>query len=207
MSNLERRGKASLGSARSFGALVSAALIGLSALLAPSASANSVLASVPAVGAVLSQAPNAVSVTAASSLLTDGNSLTVTDPNGVEVDDGSLTIADTSAVVGLKPLTLTGIYTVAYTLLSATDAPLSGSYTFLFNAPAVITSPSAAPTPTSSSTTGTKKVGNNSSASIAVLVFVGLATVVLIFLLWYAGMIWGQYRKGRRKAARERSPK
>ena len=207
MRNLVRGSRAGLYSARFLGLTLSAALVGLSALLAPGACANCVVASVPAVGAVLSQAPNAVSVTAASSLLTDGNSLMVTDPNGAEVDDGSLTIADTSAVVGLKPLTVTGIYTVSYTLLSATDAPLSGSYTFLFNAPAVITSPSALPTPTSSSTIGTKKVGNNSSASIAVLVFVGLATVVLIFLLWYAGMIWNQYRKGRKKKTRDRSPK
>jgi methionine-rich copper-binding protein CopC len=197
-------------STRSREVILPAALFAITALVglcAPGASANSVVASVPAVGAVLSQAPNAVSVTAASALLPDGNSLAVTDPSGAQVDDGSLTITDTSAVVGLKPLTVTGIYTVAYTLLSATDDPLSGSYTFLFNAPAVVTSPSAAPSPTSTVTTGTKKVGNNSSASIAILVFVGLATVVLIFLLWYAGMIWGQYRKGRRKAARERSPK
>lgn len=188
-------------------AVLSVGFLLASAFLAPVAMANTVIASVPAVGAVLSSAPNAVSVTAASSLLPDGNSLMVTDPNGVEVDDGSLTITDTSAVVGLKPLSVTGIYTVAYTLLSPTDAPLSSSYTFLYNAPAVITTPTLAPSPVATVTSGSKKLTNNSSANVAVLVFVGLATVVLIFLLWYAGMIWGQYRKGRKKAARERSSK
>jgi steroid 5-alpha reductase family enzyme len=34
-----------------------------------------------------------------------------------------------------------------------------------------------------------------------------LATIVALFLLWYARMIWKQYRKGRKRAARERSPK
>ncbi len=179
------------------------AFASLSGLMGSQADANTVVATVPAVGAVLSQAPNAVSVTAASSLLPDGDSLSVTDPSGAQVDDGSLTISDTSAVVGLKPLTVTGIYTVNYTLLSATDAPLTGSYTFLFNAPATVTSPSAAPTPSVSPAKG----ASNSSANVAVLVFLGLATIVALFLLWYARMIWMQYRKGRKRSARERSPK
>lgn len=171
---------------------------------ATSAQANSIVASVPAVGAVLSAAPNAVSVTAASTLLADGNSLTVTDPNGAQVDDGSLTISDTTAVVGLKPLTATGIYTVSYTLLSATDDPLTGSYTFLYNAPAVVTSQSAAPSPTSTSISIPKKSGGSSAASVTVLVFVGLATIVGLFLLWYARMIWKQSRKARRRRAHDR---
>lgn len=181
-------------------------LIALSALLAPAAQANSVSATVPAVGVALSQAPNAVSVTATGALLPDGNSLAVTDPTGAQVDDGSLTISDTSAVVGLKPLTVTGIYTVTYTLLSATDAPLTGSYTFVFNAPAVINSPSSGPSPVVTSSTPNKTV-NNSSANIAILVFLGLATIVALFLIWYARMIWIQYRKGRNRNARDRSPK
>ena len=163
------------------------------------ASANSVVASVPAVGAVLSQAPNAVSVTAATTLLSDGNSLSVTDPNGTQVDDGSLTISDTTAVVGLKPLTVTGIYTVSYTLLSATDDPLTGSYTFLFNAPAVVTTPSAVPSPSTTSVAVPQKSSGSSAATITVLVFVGLATLVAIFLLWYARMIIKQSRKARKR--------
>jgi len=182
-------------------------LSGASLILAPLAQANSVLATVPAVGAVLSQAPNAVSVTAASSLLPDGDSLSVTDPNGVQVDDGSLTVSDTSVVVGLKPLKATGIYTVNYTLLSATDAPLTGSYTFLFNAPSSVTSPSSGPSPTTTARTVGKKGSSNSSANVAIWVFLGLATIVAFFLIWYARMIWVQYRKGRKRAARDRSPK
>ena len=184
-----------------------AALTGLSACVVPSAEANSVVSTVPAVGAVLSQAPNAASVTAATSLLTDGNSLTVTDPNGLKVDDGSLTIADTTAVVGLKPLTVTGIYTVAYTLLSATDDPVTGSYTFLFNAPASVTSPSATPIPTDSSTVIPKKSTGSSSANITIFVFLGIATIIALFLIWYARMIWVQARKARHRRAHERGEK
>ena len=185
--------------------LVVLANVSLSAALA-----NTIASSVPAVGAVLSIAPNAVSVTAATTLLTDGNSLAVTDPNGAQVDDGSLTISDTTAVVGLKPLTVTGIYTVSYTLLSATDTPLTGSYTFLFNAPATISTPSSVPTPISSSVTSAQHTTSNSSANVAVLVFVGLATVVALFLIWYARLIWVQSRrssKARKHSANDRNPK
>ena len=186
---------------------VIAAFVGLSTFLAPSAQANSVVSTVPAVGAVLSQAPNAISVSAATSLLPDGNSLTVTDPNNLKIDDGSLTIADTTAVVGLKPLTVTGIYTVSYTLLSPTDDPVTGSYTFLFNAPATVTSPGATPSPTVTSTVIPKKSTGSSSASITILVFLGIATIVALFLLWYARMIWIQARKGRHRRAHERGEK
>ena len=186
---------------------VIAAFVGLSTFLAPSAQANSVVSTVPAVGAVLSQAPNAISVSAATSLLPDGNSLTVTDPNNLKVDDGSLTIADTTAVVGLKPLTVTGIYTVSYTLLSPTDDPVTGSYTFLFNAPATVSSPGATPSPTVTSTVIPKKSTGSSSASITILVFLGIATIVALFLLWYARMIWIQARKGRHRRAHERGEK
>jgi len=189
-----------------FGAVALAAL-SLLAVGSQGASANSVVSSVPAVGAVLTQAPNAVSVTAATTLLADGNSLSVTDPNGVQVDDGSLTISDTTAVVGLKPLTVTGIYTVSYSLLSATDDPLTGSYTFLFNAPAVVTTPSAIPTPTATSIAIPKKSSGSSAASITVLVFVGLATIVALFLIWYARMIWKQSRKARKRRSHDRGAK
>ncbi len=188
---------------------VVAALVSLSAFYSPAAQANTVVATVPAVGAVLTVAPNAVSVTAATTLLSDGNSLSVTDPNGAQIDDGSLTITDTTAVVGLKPLTATGIYTVSYTLLSATDTPLTGSYTFLYNAPSESSIPSVTPTPVNSSTSSPTS-SSNSSANIAVLVFLGLATIVALFLIWYAGMIWKQFRKNRKprkKAPRDRGAK
>ena len=179
----------------------------LGSLWAPPAQANTVISTSPTVGAVLTQAPNAVSVTAAATLLPDGNSLTVQDPNQLQVDDGSLTISDTTAVVGLKPLAVTGIYTVTYTLLSATDAPISGSYTFLYNAPAVISSPSASPTQVVSPTGAGVKNASSSSANIAVLVFLGLATIVALFLIWYARLIWIQARKSRKRRARERGEK
>lgn len=181
--------------------------ISLGLLGANTALANSVASTSPQVGAVLAVAPNAVSITTTGSLLDQGNTLTVTDPTGAEVDDGSLTISDTTAVVGLKPLTASGINTVTYTLLSATDAPVTGTFTFLYNAPATISSPSATPTSSTPTTVAAtsppaKPAGTSSSANIAVIILFVIATLVGLFLLWYAKMIWSESRAHKRKKKR-----
>ncbi len=191
--------------------LAAVLLIFSSAVFSTGAWANSVAEASPAVGSQLITAPNAISVTAATSLLDQGNSLTVTDPNGKQVDDGSLTINDTTAVVGVKPLTVSGIYTVSYTLLSPIDDPLTGSYTFIYTAPATITAPSATPVPQVSDSAAVTTPGPitsiDSTATVAVWVLVGLATLVALFLLWYARMIWVQFIKSRRASSKKRGAK
>ena len=191
--------------------LAAVLLIFSSAVFSTGAWANSVAEASPAVGSQLITAPNAISVTAATSLLDQGNSLTVTDPNGKQVDDGSLTINDTTAVVGVKPLTVSGIYTVSYTLLSPIDDPLTGSYTFIYTAPATITAPSATPVPQVSDSAAVTTPGPitsiDSTATVTVWVLVGLATLVALFLLWYARMIWVQFRKSRRASSKKRGAK
>jgi len=182
-----------------------------SVALSSSAWANTLTEASPAVGSQLITAPNAISVSAAVSLLDQGNSLTVTDPNGRQVDDGSLTINDNTAVVGVKPLTVSGIYTVSYTLLSLTDDPLTGSYTFMYTAPVTITAPSVSPSPQTSviDTVATPVPATtvDSAATVTVWVFVGIATLVALFLLWYARMIWVQFKKSRRASAKKRGAK
>ena len=178
------------------------AVVALSQLgFMPSALANSLVSTSPVVGSVLSVAPNAVSVTAAISLLPDGNSISVTDPAGKQVDDGSLTISDTTAVIGIKPLTVSGIYTVSYTLLSATDAPLTGSFTFLFNAPPTISSPSTSAAPTPIQTLVAKPAASNSSANLFVIILLVVATLIGLFLLWYARLVWKDSKKSRKAKA------
>lgn len=182
-----------------------------SVVLSSGAWANALTEASPSVGSQLITAPNAISVTAAVSLLDQGNSLTLTDPNGRQMDDGSLTINDTTAVVGVKPLTVSGIYTVSYTLLSLTDDPLTGSYTFIYTAPVTITAPSVSPIPQTSVSeivaTPAPATAVDSTATVTVWVFVGLASLVALFLLWYARMIWVQSRKSRRASAKKRGAK
>jgi len=80
-----------------------------------------------------------------------GNSVVVTDPDGTRVDDGSVQPSGSTALVGVKALTTTGIYTVAYQLFLADGQNLSGTYTFNFTGSTAPTS-----TPTSASPTPTK---------------------------------------------------
>ncbi len=183
-----------VGSLRRLGASTLVALT--LALGSTPALANSITATSPTSGAVLGIAPNAVSVTGTTALSEQGSTIAVTDPHGSQVDDGSVTISDTTAVIGLKPLTTAGVYTVTYSLVSATDAPLTGSYTFLFNAPATVTSSS--PTPIASATPAAGK--GTHTADIFVIILMVFAIFVGIFLLWYARMLLREWQAKKRKS-------
>ncbi len=171
-------------------------------LASPAATANTLTATSPASGAVLVAAPNAVSVTGTSVLTDQGSTISVTDPSGLRVDDGSLTVSDTTAVIGLKPLTAAGVYTVTYNLVSTTDAPVTGSYTFLFNAPASISSPS--PVPQESSSTAASSKGSH-TADIFVIILMVFALFVGIFLIWYARMLVRERQADKRRSRAKRS--
>ena len=115
-----------------------AAVILLAFLGVTAASANTLVSTNPISGSTVSVSPTNVTVTGQVTLLSDApdaSSITVTDPNGVRVDDGTISISDMSATVGVRPLTETGIYTVAYSLASEGDAPLEGTFTFKYMAP------------------------------------------------------------------------
>mgnify|MGYP006267079149 FL=1 len=137
------------------------------------ANANSLTSTTPISGAILNTSPSAVTLVTQLPLANMGSEITVTDPNGSKVDDGTLTIDGSSAVVGLLPLTEKGIYTVNYSLITDNDVPLTGSYTFTFNAPEKITSP--APT---KSKDASVKGANNLGTTIFVLL-VGVAGIVV----------------------------
>jgi len=182
-------------SARISGALL---LVCAALALAPTqALANSLASSSPAAGAVLGTAPNAVSVTGTTTLSDQGSTISVTDPSGLQVDDGSVTVSDTTAVIGLKPLIAPGVYTVTYSLVSSTDAPLTGSYTFLFNAPATASSASPTPTQTISVVPATK---GSHTADIFVIILMVFALLVGLFLLWYARLLLRERQANKRRS-------
>ena len=101
---------------------------------------------------------------------------------GNRVDDGSITINDVTAIVGMKNLTNTGVYTVNYTLFAQNDDPISGTYTFTFNAPVAVISPTATPSSTSSDMVPTA----NSSTDTLVYGLLVAAVAVFLLLVWYA---------------------
>jgi methionine-rich copper-binding protein CopC len=152
---------------------------------AQTASANTLVSTSPISGSTLSVSPTNVTVTGNVTLLADApdaNSITVTDPNGVRVDDGTITISDMSAIVGIKPLVETGMYTVTYFLASEGDIPLEGTFTFSYQAPSVISSASPTPEPTQSQTPASSSWETN----FFVILLLLLAVLVTVGLSLYA---------------------
>jgi len=130
---------------------------------------------------VLSISPTAVTIKANADLLDGANEITVSDSKGVRVDDGSIQIQGSVLMVGVKPLTTSGLYTVAYTLMAVDQPPITGTFTFLYNAPAEM----ALPTPIPSE----EEVLTNSPNRFTDLFVIALmifAFIMLIFLSRYA---------------------
>ncbi len=163
---------------------VIAIVAGLLLLTLPSALANTLVATSPISGATLQSAPSAVTITTELALMDAGNEVAVTDPTGVRVDDGALTIDGVNAVVGLKQLVKTGIYTVNYSLLAENDVPLVGRFTFNFAEPTIVAT--SAPQPTTVPTPS----GNNLGTTIFVLGLLAAAIVVTIALSLYARKLY-----------------
>jgi len=163
---------------------IAVAIIGLLLIGISPAVANTLVATTPVVGSTIQSAPSAITITTQLALIDAGNEVTVTDPTGVRVDDGALTIDGVNAVIGLKQLVKTGVYTVRYSLLAENDAPFVGSFTFNFAEPTVIAT--AAP----QTTTAPTPSGNNLGTTIFVLGLLVAAIVVTVALSLYARKLY-----------------
>lgn len=149
-------------------------------IAAPTSNANSLIATNPMSGATVTVAPSAVSVTGQVPLIDAGNAMEVTDPQGKRVDDGVLAIDGASAVVGLKTLKVSGVYTVTYSLFAENDVPLEGSFRFTFSAPSEISTPQPIPVETTSAKAQVSNWGTN--AFVIGLLVVALFVLVLLSL-------------------------
>jgi copper resistance protein C len=148
------------------------------------ANATSLISSSPVGGSVLSLAPTAVTITANTDLTDGANEVTVLDPLGMRVDDGALQMQGATLTVGVKPLTATGVYTVNYTMMAVGEDSLTGSFTFLFNAPAVI----AEPTPSLSNPAEqpSDSASVNRTSDLLVIALLIFAIFILVLMVKYA---------------------
>ena len=161
-------------------------LIVLSYCGAASASANSLITTLPISGSTLTTAPSSVTLTTQLELIPDANELMVTDPSGLRVDDGTITVDGVNVSIGLKAIAESGIYRVSYTLYSEGEVPLQGSFTFNFSAPSVISPSEPTPTPTQSQTPASSSWGTN----VFIIAILVMAFFVLIGLSLYARKIF-----------------
>ena len=157
--------------------LITLACVGVS-----SASANSLITTLPISGSTLTTPPSSVTLTTQVDLIADANELMVTDPSGIRVDDGTITVNGVTASIGLKPLVESGIYKVSYLLYSEGEAPLQGSFTFNFSAPSVTTPSEPIPTPAQSQIPASSSWGTN----VFIIALLVIAFFILVGLSLYA---------------------
>ena len=155
------------------------------ALMAGPASANSLVSTSPVAGSTLNSTPSSITLNTQDVVMDAGNTVTVTDPQGARVDDGTLTVNATTIVAGLKLMKVSGLYTVAYSLLTNNDVPLQGTFTFTFNAPSVISPPSprvVTPSPTASNAPASSGLG----VPVLIVGLIFAVGAVFLFLVFYA---------------------
>jgi methionine-rich copper-binding protein CopC len=160
--------------------------IGLTVLCAAPAMANSLVATSPIAGSTLKVAPSAVTISVEITPMDMGNEITVTDPAGRRVDDGTLTVAGNDLIVGMKPITDSGVYKVSYNIISEMDIPLEGSFVFNFSTTTISTPQEVVPS------TPTKVEGSDFATNLFVIGLLVLSLVILIALALYARKIFNE---------------
>ena len=160
--------------------------LGLTFLAAAPAVANSLVATSPIAGSTLKVAPSAVTISVEVTPMDMGNEITVTDPAGRRVDDGTLTVAGNDLIVGMKPITDSGVYKVTYNIISEMDLPLEGSFVFNFSTPTISAPVEVVPT------TPAKVEGSDFATNLFVIGLLVASLVVLIALALYARKIFNE---------------
>ena len=161
-------------------------VIGLTFFIASPALANSLVATSPIAGATLKVAPSAVTISVEITPMDMGNEITVTDPAGRRVDDGTLTVAGNDLIVGMKPITDSGVYKVSYNIISEMDIPLEGSFVFNFSTPSISVPEEVIPS------TPTKVEASDFGTNLFVIALLVTSLVVLIALALYARKIFNE---------------
>lgn len=160
--------------------------LGLTFLAATPAVANSLVATSPIAGSTLKVAPSAVTISVEVTPMDMGNEITVTDPAGRRVDDGTLTVAGNDLIVGMKPITDSGVYKVTYNIISEMDLPLEGSFVFNFSTPTISAPVEVVPT------TPAKVEGSDFATNLFVIGLLVASLAVLIALALYARKIFNE---------------
>lgn len=162
-------------------------LVVLGVLTSSPAQALELVGADPTANSTIKSAPGAITLTLSSEIIETGSSMSVRAPSGSAVDDGSLLIDGVQALIGLAKLTESGRYTVDYQFMSTDGELLSGSYTFTFDAPAVVTTPTINPTqspiPNESEESQAEATGKSSLATdIFMISLLVISLLVLIFI-------------------------
>lgn len=179
-------------------------LVVLGVLTSSPAQALELVGADPAANSTIKSAPGAITLTLSSEIIETGSSMSVRAPSGSAVDDGSLLIDGVQALIGLAKLTESGRYTVDYQFMSTDGELLSGSYTFTFDAPAVVTTPTTNPTqspiPTESEESEESQAEATGKSSLATDIFmISLLIISFLVLIFIARSLRNTKPKRRKK--------
>ena len=127
-----------------------AALCALVLQAQPAAAHVNLVASEPAGGATLTEAPSQVTLAFSGRIETSFGGVQVFDPNGQRIDAGEAQVAAQRVAVNLQPLRAAGTYTVVFRIISGDGHPVESRFSFVYQ-PAEsspeATEPVATPTP------------------------------------------------------------
>ena len=179
-------------------------LVVLGVLTSSPAQALELVGADPAANSTIKSAPGAITLTLSSEIIETGSSMSVRAPSGSSVDDGSLLIDGVQALIGLAKLTESGRYTVDYQFMGTDGELLSGSYTFTFDAPAVVTTPTINPTqspiPNESEESEESQAEATGKSSLATDIFmISLLVISLLVLIFIARSLRNTKPKRRKK--------
>lgn len=117
---------------------------------APASAHDRLTGSTPEDGATVTTAPTEVELTFTDEVQDLGLTVLVKDPSGASVAAGKPAIDGDTVVQKLDPLTASGVYTVAYRVVSSDGHPIAGRFTFTATLAAASPSASATASPSTS---------------------------------------------------------
>lgn len=114
---------------------VAAALLLMVGFAGPAWAHARLIASDPAGGATVSEAPAQVTLTFSERIETSFGGVQVFDPAGARVEAGDARISGTQVRVPLQPLTVPGAYTVVFRIISGDSHPVESRFAFTYQPP------------------------------------------------------------------------
>ena len=110
-------------------------MLGVVTMASPALAHDALIASNPADGAALSEAPAQLVLTYNAEIASIGAEVAITAPDGASALGGDLTIAGTEVTVPLAPDLANGAYAIAWRVTSSDGHPISGELAFTLDAP------------------------------------------------------------------------
>ena len=127
-------------------------MLGVVTMASPALAHDALIASNPAAGAALSEAPAQLVLTYNAEIASIGAEVAITAPDGASALGGDLTIAGTEVTVPLAPDLANGAYAIAWRVTSSDGHPISGELAFTLDAPVAETTEPATTEPATTET-------------------------------------------------------